>query len=81
MWGRVMNVSPLQSEMIWHCLYLIWQINFDKKGLNQLFMVFSGFYDCVSALLKYRSYQNIFSAIALIVIPMKWAESAWGFYI
>jgi len=28
-------------------------------------MVVSDFYDCVSALLKYRSYQKIFSAIAL----------------
>jgi len=28
-------------------------------------MVVSGFYDCVAALLKYRSYQNFFSDIAL----------------
>jgi len=30
-----------------------------------LFMVVSGFYDCVSVLLKYRSYQKIFSATAM----------------
>ena len=32
-------------------------------------MVVSGFYDCVSALLKYRSYRKIFSAIALLFVP------------
>jgi len=31
-------------------------------------MVVSGFYDCVAALLKYRSYQNFFSDIALQIL-------------
>jgi len=30
-------------------------------------MVVSGFYDCVSALLKYRSYKKKFRAIALYI--------------
>jgi len=29
-----------------------------RFSLNQLFMVVSGFYDCASALLKYRNYQK-----------------------
>ena len=34
-------------------------------------MVVSGFYDCVAALLKYRSYQKNLSDIALLRI-LKW---------
>jgi len=36
-----------------------------KQGLNQLFMVILGFYDCVSTVLKYRLYQKKLSATAL----------------
>ena len=52
---------------VWHCLYLILKIKFDKRGLNQLFSDVRCSFAEVYELLKHSSYQKILSATTLYV--------------
>jgi len=60
----------VQNKLIWPGVNHVEEFNSYKQGLNQLSVVVSGSYDCVSTLQKYRSYQKVLSATARLCLPL-----------